>query len=354
MKHLPFDSIYRQEFEVVEQRQGNTRLYPHTDQLPLLLRALNLEFYSGLPPRLARADQRADGLTKVTLRMAAQMFCNFVNVGRQDELRLFEVFTADLVAKVAILQQITVETRRGLCHWFKFYAGEDSFLEIRLSGKRVVFADHVLQRFTARTSARQFDDLSTLLLVFFGMPTVAMKTGPGRAFTASYFGSILAFPYKESADEFFITTCLSLHEIHSLEVDLPPYTANPHYDTVTFNEPKIRNWLPLRLMLDHYNAWERKVPQPPPAPAFAKHRWHRVASFVPDIVRKQGHGPGSSIVFLDRIHGPCVLEVKPGQVEAQFDEWKIFRETHPDVDWDEELAERERERAEINQRTEPA
>jgi hypothetical protein len=31
MKHKPFQSIYRQEFEVVEQRLGNARLYPHTD-----------------------------------------------------------------------------------------------------------------------------------------------------------------------------------------------------------------------------------------------------------------------------------------------------------------------------------
>jgi len=61
MKHLPFESIYRQDFQVVEQRQGNVTLYPHTDQLPVLLRALNLEFYGALPDRVARVDHRGDG-----------------------------------------------------------------------------------------------------------------------------------------------------------------------------------------------------------------------------------------------------------------------------------------------------
>ena len=61
MQHRPFESIYRPDFEVVEQRRGHVSLFPHTDQLPLLLRALNLEFYGGLPGRIARVDRRADG-----------------------------------------------------------------------------------------------------------------------------------------------------------------------------------------------------------------------------------------------------------------------------------------------------
>src|SRR5689334_10740737 len=40
-KHNPFQSIYRENFEVVEQRRGKVRWYPHTEQLPVLLRALN-------------------------------------------------------------------------------------------------------------------------------------------------------------------------------------------------------------------------------------------------------------------------------------------------------------------------
>ena len=48
MKHVPFQSNYRPDFEVVEERRGNLSLYPHTEQLPLLLRALNAMVLKGL------------------------------------------------------------------------------------------------------------------------------------------------------------------------------------------------------------------------------------------------------------------------------------------------------------------
>src|SRR5437899_2633435 len=113
MKHVPFESIYRQDYEVVEQRQGNLSLYPHTEQLPVLSRALNLEFYGALPGRIARVDHRADAFHKIVLKTAALMFCNCINSSRSDHLRLFALFDQDLVSKVAIVQQITETTSRG-------------------------------------------------------------------------------------------------------------------------------------------------------------------------------------------------------------------------------------------------
>ena len=79
MKHLPLQSIYKANFEVVEEREGRSTRCPHGDQLPVLLRALNLEFYGGLPARLARADHRADGFTKVSLQTAAPRFSSALN-----------------------------------------------------------------------------------------------------------------------------------------------------------------------------------------------------------------------------------------------------------------------------------
>jgi hypothetical protein len=70
MKHNPFQSIYREQFGVVEQRHGHRRLYPHTDPLPLLRRALNLAFLGALPDHIARGDQQADGFHKVLLSRA--------------------------------------------------------------------------------------------------------------------------------------------------------------------------------------------------------------------------------------------------------------------------------------------
>ena len=42
IKHVPFQSIYRQEYEVVEERRGDLSLYPHTDQLPVIFPASTL------------------------------------------------------------------------------------------------------------------------------------------------------------------------------------------------------------------------------------------------------------------------------------------------------------------------
>ena len=56
MKHSPFQSSYLQDFVILEERHGNRTLYPRTDQLPLLARALRLEFHSMLPHRIARVS----------------------------------------------------------------------------------------------------------------------------------------------------------------------------------------------------------------------------------------------------------------------------------------------------------
>jgi hypothetical protein len=63
--YLPFNSIYLPDFHVVEDWDGNISRFPHTAQLPKLCRALNLEFRSGLPDKIARVDHRANGFSKM-------------------------------------------------------------------------------------------------------------------------------------------------------------------------------------------------------------------------------------------------------------------------------------------------
>ena len=152
MQHAPFQSLYRDNFQVVEERRGKIRLYPHTEQLSVLLNALNSEFYSRLPPRIARVDHRADGFHKITLKHSAIMFCGFINGTRADELRLYALPDPDLVYRLTVVQQLSENARQGVSHRFRFYGGEDFFPEIHLSGKRLVFTDHVLQRFGADLS----------------------------------------------------------------------------------------------------------------------------------------------------------------------------------------------------------
>jgi hypothetical protein len=87
-KHVPFDSIYRPDFQVVEERQDRVLLFPHTAQLPLLLRALNLEFYGPLPGHIARVDRRADDFHKHMIRSAALLYGLLFNAARKDGLHL--------------------------------------------------------------------------------------------------------------------------------------------------------------------------------------------------------------------------------------------------------------------------
>lgn len=333
MKHLPFQSIYRPDFDVVEQRQGNLSFYPHTDQLALLLRALTLEFHGALPRRIARADKRTDDFRKIVLHLAALMFCTGANASRPDQLRLFRLLNPDLVSEVAIVQQITETTPRGPCHRFRFYARDDFFPEIYLSGKRLVFADHVLQRFSARVPNNVGEDLTIFLLTFFGSPIIAMPVGPGRAFILPYLGSILAFTYQETDTEFFVTTCLTINEIHSLVTELPPETFNLHYGPA-FTRPLARHWLPTQWMMNHYKCWQRKTPLPPARPAPAKFHWHSVANWVKGHEIKSGHGPRSRLLFLDHVPGPCAMELRPDQPEPRFNELEGYKRENPKYDWD--------------------
>jgi hypothetical protein len=332
MKHLPFQSNYRQNFQVVEERRGNTRLFPHTEQLPVLLRALNLEFYGPLPGRLARTDHRADGLRKIALKTAALLFCQFNNAARSDELCLHALASPDLVPRICIIQHITEERSRGIVHRFRFYGGADFFPEIRLSGKRVVFTDHALQRFVARVPNNEGEHLSIFVLAFFGSPIISMPVGDGRAFIVSFHESILAFTYKEAAGEFIITTCLTVNEINSLEAEFPPRAYNLHYEPA-FTRPKIRNWLPTSWMKKFYNIWERKVPVPTPTPR-KEQSWSTRAQWIFDIESLQRQGAGSRLCFMDNIPGPCTLEVRPTEHEAQYDELQLYKQWDPKQDWD--------------------
>jgi hypothetical protein len=342
VKHLPFQSLYRENFQVVEERQGKFRLYPHTEQLPLLLRALNFEFEAKLPPRIARVDHRADGFHKILRKTAATMFCGLTNVSRPDQLRLHALPDYDLLYRVTIVQHSIEETPRGDCHRFRFYGGEDFFPEILLSGKQIVFANHVLERFSERTPDNLGNDLCAFLMTFYGAPIISSPVGTGRAFMIPYFKSVLAFPYFETEAHYFITSCLSINEIHSLNLELPPHVLNLHYD-MNFIRPQIRNWIPTGWMLDLYHSWERKTPPPPTQPPSEALRsdWGDIAARTKDLVLKAGHGPESKISFLDYIPGPFHMETRPGQVEPRIDELDAYKKQDPRYDWDAIFAERD-------------
>ncbi|MBI5822090.1 MAG: hypothetical protein HZA88_24215 [Verrucomicrobia bacterium] len=341
IKHSSFDSIYRHEYTVVEERHGDVSLFPHTDQLPVISRAINLEFYGGLPSSIARVNHRGDGFHKIVLKQSVDSFCFMVNGTRADRLRLYGLPDNDLVFKVAVVQQITEQTQRGLHHRFRLYSGDRFFSDIQLCGKNVVFTDHVLQRFSARASDPTINDTYMLLRHLYGAAIISMTVGPGPALIVPDGSSLIAFPYEETDTEYILTTCLTVNEIHTLEFDLPPRVMHFHYGP-GYIPPRIHTWIPTDLVLAHHKAWTRKEPRTemPPLPRKPL-TWNWLACHARDYTIKRGYGPGASLCFFDYLPGPFVAETKPGVPLPRVDELFIYKKIHPEYDWDTAFAERD-------------
>ena len=167
-------------------------------------------------------------------------------------------------------------------------------------------------------------------------------------------GSIVAFTYKESAEEFFITTCLTMNQMDSLTPEPYPRAHNFHYGEA-FTKPRLRTWIPAGRLVEVYEHWQKKTPlQPLPQTDNAAinrklKNWRWIASTTRDFLHYHGHGHGSQICFTDLIPGPSVMEIQPGGKIPEVDELKIYREINPQLDWDALVAEREAEEARMRQ-----
>ena len=260
-------------------------------------------------------DKRADGFHKIMLRRAAIMYCTILNNARTDQVRLYDLPDADRVSRLAIAQQIIESTPMGRVHRFRFYGPDGFFPEIRLSGKRIAFAEHVLKRFTERVPNTVGADITNLLLAFYGNNLIGLPVGPGRAFVMGYHDSILGFTYKETEDEYFLTTCLTVNEMSSLREETPVRAYNFHYGEA-FTEPADRQE-PTAAMQEYIEIWRRRTPFSEAAlkrKAAAKKQsesWPWLAQRIRDIVLIEGHGPGSELEFMDFIPGPRLMEAYP-------------------------------------------
>jgi hypothetical protein len=319
IQQFKFDSKFCKEFQVVEEVRGKVRLFPHTLQLPVLHQALDREFRAPLSQLISRVNACSDDYWKIVLKDAAFIYCQLVNSGRPDKLRLFCLLNPDKVAKITILQQITEESPMGQSHRFRFYGGGDFFPEIRMSGKRLVFSDHVLQRFNQRARNKVVEDLAAFLLTFFKSPIVAMAINRGQALVLPSPDGFLAFTFKETSTEYFITTCLSVNEINDIKPIVPSITFDLHYGE-SYTRPRIRNWNPLEAMVRFVSLWQQRNPLEPMAMATFRKDWPAQAKVIQLVVRSRGHGADSRLHFLDSIPGPNFIEFLPNQPLLQFDE----------------------------------
>lgn len=337
-KYLPFNSRYLPNFQVVEERHGNVSKFPHTDQLPRLLDALNKEFRDGLPGKIERVKAIGSDYMKLAKCSATTAFCGIINEARKDDLRLFPIFDRDRVARISIVQQITEHHDLGPLHRFKFYAGNDFFQEVYINGRRVCFAGHVLERFSERVPNHLGTDLTNFLFLFFGAPVVVMECNKSPSFVFPYQNSLAAFPVRLSDTEYFLPTCLTADVINDLKLMQIPIAYTHTYDR-DYTMPEVRNWNPIAQQLALCKIWQRKEPLNLSKKSdLASRRWPEFGHLIMDYVKSIGHGEGSRMMFLDNLPGLCIHQWKPGEAMKSFSYVEILKKEKPDLDWEQILA----------------
>lgn len=335
-KYVPFNSIYFPDFQVVEQRIENIRLFPHTDQLSKLLKALKYDFEKCLPDRICRVDHRAKDYMKLKKFAAARVFCSHFNRARTDGLRLFALTDRNLVPRISIVQQITEHTEMGPVCRFKFYGGDDFFQEVYVNGRQVSFAGHVIKRFSERVSNPIGTDLTNFLCSFFGSGLVVMECNKRPAFVVGCAGSLLAFPVRLFESELFLPTCLTVKEINKLGLYLPPIAYSHTYDR-PYRMPDIRNWNPLLAQITFLKVWEKKEPMRFIANEVPDAPWAKVAHRIEDATEDQGEG--ARIVFRDNIPGFGNILLRPGESEICYCPVEDLKWIRPDIDWSQAIPE---------------
>jgi hypothetical protein len=338
-RSLPFDSRHLRNFHVVEERVGNVRRFPHTDQLPKLLEALNREFRDGLPDKIARVDRRGTDFMMLVKYIAAVAFSSIKNEARKDCLHLLPIFDQNKVARISIVQKTTAHTEFGPQHSFKFFGGADLFQETYLNGRRVSFAGHVLERFSERTVNAPGTDLTNFLCLFFGAPATIMECNNSLAFMFCHENAVAAFPVRLSDTAYFFPTVLMSDQIHDLKI-VPPPIAYTHAYAFDHVMPDVRNWNPLIQQANLRKMWETKQPIRGRGPSpWASVRWSEFGHRIMDYVKTQGHGEESHIAFFDNVPGLNIIQLMPGQVATEFDPVRELECKFPNQAWQKILSE---------------
>lgn len=183
-----------------------------------------------------------------------------------------------------------------------------------------------------------------MLFCFMSGQCIAGPVNGGRAFLIA-FGegdTFLAFPFKESESEYFITTCLSMKEVHAMESEFSTEAFNFHYDR-PFTMPTERNWTPPKRMIACFKAWSNKVETKIGLRPSSEKNWYRVASFLKGSAEKRGrYRPGWVLQFVDNIPGPSVAEIEPGELKKSWTDAE-YANLLPEFDWEKIFQERDEE-----------
>jgi len=315
VRHWPFESKYLRDFEVVEERRDGYRLFPHTEQLPLLSKVINDEFQRGLTTRLAKTDARADEWRKLCLWNIAGSFCNFLGVARPDHLHVQPFLTPDRVARIALVQQISRTTDGGLQHTFRYFHGTQFLPDVHLVGKRPVFSSHAIDRFAQRINVSNGHAVNFLLTEFFATPPVLLKLDGSAGVAAAYLAgeSMAAMPFEMYDDEVLFLTTLSPNEISDAVAPHKPTRMHLHFGP-EYTKPAAHNFNHVALTEQILQRWRAKTPRADLRKLFEEMQAFSLTRIVQEtdgILRQQGYHEGSKLAFLDEVYGPVVLTLTP-------------------------------------------
>jgi len=305
----PFESKYLRDFAVVEERRGNLRLFPATEQLPLLSKAIDQEFHAGLTARLANTDARAADYRKYLLSECAFMFCSCLNRARPDHLNVQPYFTRDLITRVAVVQQVTAIEPAGNRHWFRFFHGDAFLPDLYLSGKRLVFSGHALERYRERTLTMDADLANNLLTNLVLQPVMLLQLHddqPVLAFNAE--GTVAVMPFTETAEECLILTTLGPDGRSRLAAFQPMRTVHLHYG------PEFAITQPGDYDLEEHAAeiirdWQAQKPHADYTDSLLKMRGHSWTVFIQAKLTYAADTGTEEMKFLfhDGVYGPVVV-----------------------------------------------
>jgi hypothetical protein len=323
IRHWPFASKKLENFEVIEERHKQYRLFPHTDQLPVLSEIINQEFAAGLTTRLAATDARADGYRKLQLSEAAFVFCTCLNGARSDHLHVQPFYTPDMIAQIAIIQQITELAPEGNRHWFRQFRDKAFLPDFYLSGKHIVFSTHALERFGERTTIPSLNNVVQMWGELLRNPLFVLQlNGNELALTVGSAGTVAAMPFKETEDEMFILTTLGPKQINLLEPLEPPRQLHIHYGR-EFSPPPLN-----RVEVDGcvnvlLKYWREKKPPDNNAErekTFRGTSWTHFVQLAQGILREKGYTDQTNVRFRNGLYGPsfestCPTPLRPFPVE---------------------------------------
>ena len=317
---LNFQSNYRRDFMVVEQRKGDTTYFPHTDQLPILASAITREFQAGLSNYIVKTDVRGDDFRKVLLHEACHEFCHFKNAARQDKVNLFWLTNPDKLTDVAIAQKVTRTSKHGRMHRFRFYLGGKYFQEVYMNGKRMVFTQHAVERFSQRVPCIKGESLTQFLITFYKTLPCHMRVGSGSGLVYLSNNSMVAFPFEETADEIIFKTCLSPNEISNLAENRNSRLYLVHYGK-EFKKPDLNPNSLLKKYENEFMAiWRNNKSLEPERNHLNLDNatWLQVGRCVEETTRSAGHGAGSKLKFLfESLPGPVVTVHPPPPQNTQ-------------------------------------